>query len=614
MARPRFLTEEEMAYDISSDSEDDGDFSCGSSDVYEPDDADFRFSSDSDTGEEDNDTGDVQNENEDSGDFLAVDPMFTSKNKIEWSKTPLAVQGRARQSNVISLRPGVTRYAASRVYEIKDAFLLFFPPPIEDIILENTNAYGRSLHGENFTDVTRELLHAYIAVLILAGVYRLEMSFIPSNSILFTSTNHSFRSKNERIRDLFDAEYGRPVFRSIMSREKFNFLTRIIRFDDVNSRRQSRSIDKFAPIRELWERWTELLPMYFNPHECVTIDEQLCGFHGRCKFRQYMPSKPERYGLKFWLAVDADTCYVWKIQPYLGKEPGAIPEKNQGARVVLDLVDGLKGHNVTMDNFFSSYELGQKMLSKKLTMVGTMRKNKASIPPKLLLCKKLPLYESTFAFTKDTTLVSYIGRRNKCTVLQSTMHNSPDVGGDPKKLPEIISYYNKTKGGVDTVDKMLSCYSCKRKTNRWPMSVFSNMIDISALNAYIIYNEVNPNWHPNQSSTKRKSFLHDLGLSLARGYMVSRPNSPKNASSQSLLERVRDENDAGTSTQSQPPIKRKRTTTTTSSGEPRKRARCVYCVKEKGTKNVHSSEIVCSVCDQNICKAKHNINVCTECR
>lgn len=136
-----------------------------------------------------------------------------------------------------------------------------------------------------------------------------------------------------------------------------------------------------------------------------------------------MKSKPERYGIKFWVCVCAQTSYVWKIQPYLGKAVGGQPEKNQGERVVLDLVDGLKGHNVTADNLFASHGLGQKLLRKGLTLVGTMRKNKRSIPPKLLEVKKVPLYRSTFAFAENTTLVSYVGRKNKSVILMSTMHD-----------------------------------------------------------------------------------------------------------------------------------------------------------------------------------------------
>lgn len=236
------------------------------------------------------------------------------------------------------------------------------------------------------------------------------------------------------------------MFRAIMSLKTFKYINSVIRFDDVQTRRQQRSADKFLPIRNLFEKWANQLPEFFNPSDCVTVDEQLLGFRGRCRFRQYMPSKPEKYGIKFWLMVCSETSYVWKIQPYLGKAAHESREQNQGQRVVLDLIDGLKGHNVTMDNFFTSYDLGQKLLSKGITMVGTIRKNKRTIPPKLLECKRKPLYDSTFAFTKDTTLVSYVGRRNKCTILQSTMHHNNYVAPTEKKLPEIISYYNKTKG------------------------------------------------------------------------------------------------------------------------------------------------------------------------
>lgn len=253
--------------------------------------------------------------------------------------------------------------------------------------------------------------------------------------------------KNEDVHGLFDASFGRPIFRAIMSEGTFHKITSALRFDNVSSRRQMSSTDKFAPIRELWESWHQLLPMLYNCHENVTIDEQLVGFRGRCSFRQYMPSKPAKYGLKFWLSVDSKTGYVWKIQPYLGKAKNAKPEQNQGQRVVLELTEGLKGHNITADNFFSTFELTKKLLEKKLTYVGTVRKNKTFIPPKLLDVKKLPLYTSTFAFCAIGTLVSYVSHKNKATILISTMHKNSEVDhSDPKKKPKIVSYYNSTKG------------------------------------------------------------------------------------------------------------------------------------------------------------------------
>ena len=37
-------------------------------------------------------------------------------------------------------------------------------------------------------------------------------------------------------------------------------------------------------------------------------------------------------------------------------------KKKHGMRVMLDMTDGLKGHNITCDNCFTSYALGQEQM------------------------------------------------------------------------------------------------------------------------------------------------------------------------------------------------------------------------------------------------------------
>ncbi|KAL1454554.1 hypothetical protein WDU94_010780 [Cyamophila willieti] len=188
---------------------------------------------------------------------------------------------------------------------------------------------------------------------------------------------------------------------------------------------------------QVWDKWTEILPKAFNPGEFETVDEQLVAFRGRCPFRMYMPNKPARYGIKFWVLCD-ETSYVWSIQPYLGNTPGMAAEKNQGMRVVTDLTNGLRGQNVTVDNFFSSDQLGQILLQKNLTMIGTLKKNKPTIPKELLETKRVPPLTSKFAYTHDTTLVSYFLKKSKCVVLQSTFHLTDKVNASHpvKKAPD----------------------------------------------------------------------------------------------------------------------------------------------------------------------------------
>ena len=67
----------------------------------------------------------------------------------------------------------------------------------------------------------------------------------------------------------------------------------------------------------------------------------------------YMKSKPANYGIKVWAAADVKTSYLYNLQVYTGKLPGNAPEKNQGRRVVRDMMEPLfgTGRSVTIDNF-----------------------------------------------------------------------------------------------------------------------------------------------------------------------------------------------------------------------------------------------------------------------
>ena len=89
-----------------------------------------------------------------------------------------------------------------------------------------------------------------------------------------------------------------------MSRNRFRDLLRALRFDDKSKRGERKAKDKFAPIREIWTDFEVALRKYYSPGPNITVDEQLMPFRGRCGFLQYLPSKPDKYGLKVFWAVD----------------------------------------------------------------------------------------------------------------------------------------------------------------------------------------------------------------------------------------------------------------------------------------------------------------------
>ena len=76
------------------------------------------------------------------------------------------------------------------------------------------------------------------------------------------------------------------------------------------------------------------LRKYYNPGPDITVDEQLVPFRGRVQFKQYIPSKPAKYGIKIWWCCDASTSYPLNADVYLGRQPNEPRQTNQGSSVV----------------------------------------------------------------------------------------------------------------------------------------------------------------------------------------------------------------------------------------------------------------------------------------
>ena len=159
-------------------------------------------------------------------------------------------------------------------------------------------------------------------------------------------------------------EHERSIFRKTISNNPFQDILRVLRFDDAAARRSCRSPDKFSPRRNVFEIWNESFLDAFVPGPNLTVDEQFVTFRGRCPFRQYMPSKPGKYGMKIWAICDSTSHYVLKMDVYKRREIGEPKETNLGSKLVLKFSEAFKksGRNITCDNFFTNLELGRKLL------------------------------------------------------------------------------------------------------------------------------------------------------------------------------------------------------------------------------------------------------------
>lgn len=301
-----------------------------------------------------------------SGDNAQSAPnTFRASSGRVWSKSP-PPSSRTRRSNLFTSSPGFSVHI-STAKEALDEFLT------EEMLLEivqRTNEYGRQ-NCKSWSDITVLELTAWIGLLLLAGV---------------SKGNH------ENIREMWkDGPMSRPIFRATMSINRFEEIRKCIRFDDKDTRSERAGDgDKFAAFRWIWTRFIEKCRNNYEPNELLCIDEQLIPFRGRCPFRQYLPSKPDKYGMKLFLIVDCLNGYICDGIPYIGKEANGIRSTGLAKNIVIKLCERFynSGRNITCDNFFTDFSLAEELYVRHLTLVGTVRKNKTDLPREFIDCKK----------------------------------------------------------------------------------------------------------------------------------------------------------------------------------------------------------------------------------
>lgn len=427
--------------------------------------------------------------------------------------------GRTRRRNLVSHLPGVKNVARNAKTPF-ECWKLFFPDYIIELIVQCTNNCLR-LKREHFArerdckDTNFDEINALLGLLYLAGIKK---------------------SHHVNIEELWTNDGTAPeCFSATMSRRRFYQLLQNLRFDNKDDRKDRLQTDNLAAIRTVFGDFVERCNANYQVGEYVTIDEMLDAFRGRCKFRQYISNKPAKYGIKIYALVDARTFYTSNLEVYAGKQPnGPFNFDNKAASVVKRLAQPIlnTGRNITIDNYFTSVPLALELANQyKTTVVGTLRKNKKEIPPEFLNVKERKPCSSMFAFSENCILVSYVPKKGKNVLLLSTMHDDDAIDSDTaeKYKPEIISFYNLTKGAVDVVDEMKSLYSVSRISCRWPLTIFFSLLNIGAVNCYIIYKANNENA---AIISQRRNFLKELALQLIRPHVVNRANIPNLSLSQ----------------------------------------------------------------------------------
>jgi hypothetical protein len=201
-------------------------------------------------------------------------------------------------------------------------FQLFWPDTLLQRICTETNRYATTIDGEgNLPGGTRWRrllvagLKAFIAISILIGLKR------QPNKKTYWNRKGSF--------------FHCPIISSIFSRDRFQAITKCLHLTNPNTyvtNREEVGYDKMGQVRWLVDAIRGACMREYSLGKYVTVDEMMIRYKGSyCPARQYMPNKPEKWGVKVWCLADSTTKFVYNFEIYCGKDPN-IPNGQAPAR------------------------------------------------------------------------------------------------------------------------------------------------------------------------------------------------------------------------------------------------------------------------------------------
>lgn len=280
--------------------------------------------------------------------------------------------------------------------------------------------------------------------------------------------------------------YNHPIFSKTMPRNRFEAILRCLCFykneDDKSSR--------LYKVDQVVEHIMQNIRAIYYPGQNLSLDEALLLWRGRLLFRQYIPNKSAKYGIKIYELCTPDG-FVLDILIYTGR--GTVNNETGHAQsVVTHLTKRIlgKGHILYLDNYYNSVKLANFLYENKTHVVGTLRKSRKE-NPKVVVNAKLRKGQTIFRRKGKVLVMKWKDKRE--VLMISTAHSAKctthvSKRGTQCEKPVAVIDYNKFMSGVDRCDQMVSYYTTPRKTIRWYLKVFFHMLDICLWNSTYIYN------------------------------------------------------------------------------------------------------------------------------
>ncbi|XP_045467004.1 piggyBac transposable element-derived protein 4-like [Harmonia axyridis] len=427
-----------------------------------------------------------ENDARDSETPLSSDDAVPSTNDVETTQSDSGewnrIGGGEENSEFRVEKCTLANIDASEIRNPIDIFNLFITDDILDIIVTETNNYAaqqllntnhsRKSRLNAWTKTNWGEIRAFLGVTLAMG-----LTEVPHINLYWSKD------------DIFYNKFISNTFR----RDRYLLLLKLLHFENNETCDISNRLYKIEKVvSKLLQNFQTIL----QPGNILVIDESMVPFRGRLKFRQYIPNKTHRYGIKLYKLCSPEG---FNTIIYTGKGE-TNPDLGHSQSIVIKLlqcVENKSGKLLFADNFYSGISLVKNLMQNENMMYcGTLRANRRDIPKVFKLKKKMKSGE-IFGEEKDgVKIIKWMDKRPVLMISSVSDHNTKvfPVGkknrkGEDVLKPKCITDYNAAKKGVDYSDQMSSYHSVLRKSMKWYRKVMLELIlGTAVVNSLIIYN------------------------------------------------------------------------------------------------------------------------------
>ncbi|GAB1867782.1 PiggyBac transposable element-derived protein 3-like [Camponotus japonicus] len=359
-----------------------------------------------------------------------------------------------------------------------DLFEMFFSKSLKKHILDATSEHGY--------DLASNRLDTFLGVIIFT-IFNKRLSQRD-----YWSTNPLMRS------DPVVAAMGRREFEKIKSCIKYH------RLDDENAN------DKIWRVRRIMDIFNENIKRFGFFCSALCVDEMMLKFYGQISFKQFIKSKPIRFGIKQW-ALCSSNGYLFHCQIYCGKndKDDFLPNCAQGSRVVMQMLQkfltdtsprNILKYHIYFDNLFCCPDLLVHLKKLNLRATGTVRKNRIEVSndidaksPKGTSKGKYDQNSGiNFVTVIDSKPVSILSTAAGITPVSNVKRYNKEVKEKVTiNFPNAFKIYNKFMGGVDLHDQHCNKLAPIVRSKKWTWVIFIRLLQAAITNATVLYNSAN---------------------------------------------------------------------------------------------------------------------------